>query len=58
VGRLRRTQLQATAEGLVFLILATDGRIRRDYVFIESSAVYSTVHSFRTWDGVIATVVA
>jgi hypothetical protein len=25
-----------TAVGLVFLILATDGRIRRDYVFIES----------------------
>jgi hypothetical protein len=27
---------QVTAVGLVFLILATDGRIRRDYVFIES----------------------
>jgi len=26
---------QVTAVGLVFLILATDGRIRRDYVFIE-----------------------
>jgi len=27
---------RVTAVGLVFLILATDGRIRRDYVFIES----------------------
>src|SRR5215213_10341892 len=27
---------QVTAVGLVFLILATDGRIRRDYVFIEN----------------------
>jgi len=27
---------QVTAVGLVFLILADDGRIRRDYVFIES----------------------
>jgi hypothetical protein len=27
---------QVTAVGLVFLILASDGRIRRDYVFIES----------------------
>ena len=27
---------QVTAVGLVFLLLATDGRIRRDYVFIES----------------------
>jgi hypothetical protein len=27
---------QVTAVGLVFVILATDGRIRRDYVFIES----------------------
>jgi hypothetical protein len=27
---------QVTAVGLVFLILATDGPIRRDYVFIES----------------------
>jgi len=27
---------QVTAVGLVFLILATDARIRRDYVFIES----------------------
>ena len=26
---------QVAAVGLVFLILATDGRIRRDYVFIE-----------------------
>jgi len=25
-----------TAVGLVFLILAIEGRIRRDYVFIES----------------------
>jgi hypothetical protein len=25
-----------TAVGLVFLVLGTDGRIRRDYVFIES----------------------
>jgi len=27
---------QVTAVGLVFLMLATDGRIRRDYVFIEN----------------------
>ena len=27
---------EVTAVGLVFLVLGTDGRIRRDYVFIES----------------------
>jgi hypothetical protein len=27
---------EATAVGLVFLVLGADGRIRRDYVFIES----------------------
>ena len=27
---------EVTAVGLVFLALGTDGRIRRDYVFIES----------------------
>jgi hypothetical protein len=42
----------------VFLILATDGRIRRDYVFIVSLAMYPTVQSFRTWDGAIATAEA
>jgi hypothetical protein len=27
---------EVTAVGLVFLVLGADGRIRRDYVFIES----------------------
>jgi hypothetical protein len=27
---------EVTAVGLVFLVLGTDGRIRRDYVFIET----------------------
>jgi hypothetical protein len=49
---------QVTAVGLVFLMLATDGRIRRDYVLIESQAMSSTVQSSRTSGGVIASAEA